>query len=56
MSKNIILLINTLNDGGAEKAIQTLYKQLLDEGYKIELLALEKNKFHFFLNSSVVKQ
>jgi N-acetylgalactosamine-N,N'-diacetylbacillosaminyl-diphospho-undecaprenol 4-alpha-N-acetylgalactosaminyltransferase len=47
MSKNIILLINTLNDGGAEKAIQTLYKQLLDEGYKIELLALEKNKFHF---------
>ena len=47
MSKKIILLINSINDGGAEKAILTLYKQLHDEGYEIELLALEKNKINF---------
>ena len=46
MSKKILLLINSITNGGAEKFIKTLYEELSKDGYEIELLALEKNEFN----------
>lgn len=42
----ITLLINSLCEGGAERAILTISKKFIEEGYKVTILALTKNDFY----------
>jgi len=52
MSKKIILLINSMTDGGAEKVVLTLLDQLHQEGCQIELVCLEKTN-KYVINSGI---
>ena len=42
----IVLLINSLCEGGAERAMLTLCKNFVKEGHKVTILALTKNNFY----------
>ena len=42
----IVFLINSLCEGGAERAILTLSQQFIQEGHKVTILALSKNNFY----------
>ena len=42
----IVFLINSLCEGGAERAMLTLSKQFVKEGHSVTILALTKNNFY----------
>jgi N-acetylgalactosamine-N,N'-diacetylbacillosaminyl-diphospho-undecaprenol 4-alpha-N-acetylgalactosaminyltransferase len=42
----IVFLINSLCEGGAERAMLTLSKNFVKEGYSVTILALTKNNFY----------
>ncbi len=42
----IVFLINSLCEGGAERAMLTLSKRFLEEGHNVTILALSKNNFY----------
>lgn len=42
----IVLLINSLCEGGAERAMLTLSKNFVKEGHSVTILALSKNNFY----------
>jgi N-acetylgalactosamine-N,N'-diacetylbacillosaminyl-diphospho-undecaprenol 4-alpha-N-acetylgalactosaminyltransferase len=42
----ILFLINSLCEGGAERAILTLSEEFINQGHKVTLLALTKNNFY----------
>jgi len=42
----IVFLINSLCEGGAERAMLTLSKQFVKEGHSVRILALSKNNFY----------
>ena len=42
----IVFLINSLCEGGAERAMLTLSKRFLEEGHRVTILALSKNNFY----------
>ena len=46
VSKEIVFLINTLGEGGAQRAMTTLVKQFIKEGKKVTILSLAKNNFY----------
>ena len=42
----IVFLINSLCEGGAERAMLTLSKRFVEEGHRVTILALTKNNFY----------
>jgi N-acetylgalactosamine-N,N'-diacetylbacillosaminyl-diphospho-undecaprenol 4-alpha-N-acetylgalactosaminyltransferase len=42
----IVFLINSLCEGGAERAMLTLSKSFVEDGHKVTILALTKNNFY----------
>jgi glycosyltransferase involved in cell wall biosynthesis len=44
--KKIVFLINSLSSGGAEKVISVIITKLVEDGFDIELICLEKNVFY----------
>ena len=46
MINNIIFLINSLSSGGAEKVLSVIVNELVNQGYKVEIIFLEKNEFY----------
>ena len=42
----IVFLINSLCEGGAERAMLTLSKRFVEEGHSVTILALSKNNFY----------
>jgi len=39
-------LINSLSSGGAEKVLSVISNELINQGYKVEIIFLEKNEFY----------
>lgn len=46
----IVFLINSLCEGGAERAMLTLSKSFVEDGHKVTILALTKNNFYTIPN------
>lgn len=42
----VVFLINSLCEGGAERAMLTLSKEFLSQGHRVTILALSKNNFY----------
>lgn len=44
--EKVIFLINSLSSGGAERVLSVIANELVEQGYNVEVILLEKVEFY----------